>query len=349
MKVLIVRTDRLGDTILASPTWQALKEAHPEARVTLLTRRAFLPLFEADPLLEEVLAMPEEGRGGLDRLAADLSSRGFDALLVLYVDRAVARLVRRTASPLKAGPLSKPSSWLLFNRPLRQRRSASLLHEAEYNGRLLGALGISYLPHRPRVSPAPPGRGGEEALVRRLLGDRSRDPYLVVHPGMGGSALNWPAKRYGSLVRALLQERDETVVITGTEADAPHLGSILSQTHRRLVNTVGSLSLVELAFLLRGASVFVGPSTGPMHLATAVDTPVVTLFSPLRVQGARRWGPYCARGTVLTPPVDCRQTRRCRGHRCADRDCMDRIAVGDVLSAVACWLDAKPERSQNSL
>jgi ADP-heptose:LPS heptosyltransferase len=339
MKVLIIRTDRLGDTILASPVWQALKDARPEAQVTLLARRPYLPLFESDPQLNAVLSFPEEGRAAVDELARQLTSLRFDALLILYLDGEVARLVRKTSSPLKTGPLSRPWSWFLFTHSVRQKRSRASLHEADYNGLLLEKLGVAFQPRRPRIHLPAGKEEGEGELLRRLLGERAEDPFVVVHPGMGGSALNWPSKRYSALVNMLLSETEATVLVTGTDADRRYLGSLLTRTSPRLVSAVGKLGLLELALLLRRASVFVGPSTGPMHLATGLDTPVVTLFSPVTVHQARRWGPYYARGTVLTPPADCREKHRCRGRKCRHHDCMDLISVGEVLESVKEWLE----------
>ncbi len=103
MKVLIIRTDRLGDTILASPAWQALKDARPEAQVTLLTRRPYLPLFESDPQLSAVLSFPEEGRGAVDELARQLSALRFDALLVLYRQGSRAAGAKNLLAP-QGGP-----------------------------------------------------------------------------------------------------------------------------------------------------------------------------------------------------------------------------------------------------
>ncbi len=200
---------------------------------------------------------------------------------------------------------------------------------------------MAYRPRRPRIH-LPAGKDEREGdLRRKLFGERAEAPYIVVHPGMGGSSLNWPAKRYAALVNMLLSGTEETVVVTGTDADREHLGSLLTRTSSRLVSAVGKVTLVELALLLRRAAVFVGPSTGPMHLATALDTPVVTLFSPVRVQRARRWGPYHARGTVLTPPADCHEKHRCRGRRCPHHDCMDLISVGEVLQSVKEWLELR--------
>ncbi len=337
MNVLIIRTDRLGDTILASPTWQALKEGR-DIEISLLIREDLLPLFRHDPSLARVFTFPAEKERDLDRLARELSSRNFDALVALFVDRDVARLIRRLPIPLKIGPVSKPRSWFLFNRPVRQGRSRSHRHEADFNGLLLRELGVTYQPRPPRIFLPPAKEQKDQAPAARFFPGNDGRPLIVVHPGMGGSAGNWPAARYRELIDDLLHEGNATVVVTGTAADRKYLGKIPGIRHPRLVNMVGELDLVELGLLLRRASVFVGPSTGPMHLATALDTPVVTLFSPVQVQHPRRWGPYHARGTIFLPPVDCPEKYRCRGSRCPHFDCLDRIAVENVSLAVRRWM-----------
>lgn len=339
MKVLITRTDRLGDTILASPTWSALSEARPDAEITFLTGTPHLPLFEDDPALAEVIPFPAGDRTGIDALAKDLTSRRFDALVALYVDGDVARLVRRTGAPLKIGPLSKPRTWFLFNRPFRQKRSQVQMHEADYNGRLLEGLGVTYRPRPPRIRLSAEKLSREGPLLSKILGKRAADPFVVLHPGMGGSALNWPPGRYAELAGHILRQRQETIVVTGMPADAPFFAEVLKKDHPRLVDGTGKLDLTGLALLLRRASAFIGPSTGPMHLATAVDTPVIAIFSPLGVQQPRRWGPYNSRGTVVTPDLGCGEKHRCSAGRCPDYDCMERITVDEVFTALAGWLE----------
>jgi ADP-heptose:LPS heptosyltransferase len=340
VKVLIVRTDRLGDTILASPTWQALKEER-DVEISLLIREDFLTLFRHDPSLASVFTLPAEEERDIDRIARELSARNFDALIALFVDRDVARLVRRMPVPLKIGPLSKPRTWFLFNRPVRQGRSRSQMHEADFNGLLLRELGVPYRPRPPRVFLPSADEKEDRALFGRFFQGKDSRPLIVVHPGMGGSAGNWPATRYQELIDGLLREGSATVVVTGTAADGKYMGQIPGIRHPQLVNLVGELDLAQLGLLLRQASVFVGPSTGPMHLATALDTPVVTLFSPVQVQHPRRWGPYHARGTTFLPPVDCPEKYHCRGSRCPHFDCLERISAEDVSIAVRRWMSGE--------
>ena len=184
MKVLIVRADRLGDTILAAPVWQSLKESMPEAKVSFLTREPLAPLYENDPLLEKVYSLPEGGPSEIDGMAAGLSRENFDALVALHADDRVARLVRTMKVPIKGGPLSKPRTWFLFNRAVRQRRSRSILHEADYNGRLLEVIGVSYRPQRPRVH-LPGYEEEHRALFERLFGSFTPPP-LPRHPSRHG-------------------------------------------------------------------------------------------------------------------------------------------------------------------
>jgi ADP-heptose:LPS heptosyltransferase len=341
VNVLVLRTDRLGDTILASPTWQALKEHRRDIEISLLLREDLLPLFRHDPSLARVYPLPGEKERDIDRLARELLSRNFDALIALFVDRDAARLIRRLPVPLKIGPLSKPRTWFLFNRPVRQGRSRSHLHEADFNGLLLRELGVPYRPRPPRIFLPATGEKDDRAPAARLFREEDTLPLVVIHPGMGGSAGNWPAARYRELIDSLLLEEDVNVAVTGTAADRQYLGTIPGIRHPRLVNMVGALNLVELGYVLRRAAVFVGPSTGPMHLAAALDTPVVTMFSPVQVQHPRRWGPYHARGTTFLPTVDCPEKYRCRGSRCPHFDCLDKIAVEDVKAAADRWISGK--------
>lgn len=338
MKLLLTRTDRLGDTILASPVWRSLGKAHRDMEIHLVAAEPYLPLLSSDPALKRAYALPAGDDRGIDELAAELSSQGFDAMVALYVDRDVARLVRRTKVPLKAGPLSKVRTWFLFNRPVRQRRSRSVEHEADYNRQLVETAGFACPPVSPRITLAPETSREREGFLRELLGEGTDAPPVVIHPGMGGSARNWPAERYLELARAILEEREGQVVVTGTDGDGEFLGPLMEFRHPRLVSTVGRLGLFDLALLISRAALFIGPSTGPMHLATALETPVVTIFSPLKVQHPRRWGPYLSRGTVLYPTVECPERHRCSGRRCDYFDCMEMITPEEAFQAVSEYL-----------
>ncbi|MBX3034686.1 MAG: glycosyltransferase family 9 protein [Bdellovibrionaceae bacterium] len=219
--------------------------------------------------------------------------------------------------PVRAGVLSQWHSFLFLNRALRQKRSRAEKHEADYNLDLLAyALNKNpqSLPERPSARVVEGDKAN--ALFTRVPHMRLRAPtlpdvqerltlahrsYVVVHPGMAGSALNWPQKNYVALIREL--SNHHTVAITGTPADEPWLGDIRAglQGVNNVLWLVGQVTPVELLGVLEQSRLVIAPSTGVAHLAAALGKPVLCFFSPVRVQRAQRWAPRGEKIVCLSP------------------------------------------------
>jgi ADP-heptose:LPS heptosyltransferase len=152
-------------------------------------------------------------------------------------------------------------------------------------------------------------------------------PYLVVHPGVTAAARAYPAERWAEAIR-LLSEAGWPVLVTGSTSERELTASIVAAARAgrsaegdrpALLDLAGALDLAELARLLAGASALLAANTGPAHLAAAVGTPVVSLFSP--VVPATRWAPYGVPVALLgDQDAACRDTRRTvcpvPGHPC---------------------------------
>jgi ADP-heptose:LPS heptosyltransferase len=199
---------------------------------------------------------------------------------------------------------------LFVNRGVRQKRSRAECSELEYNFRLLeDGLGIS--------------RGSLERTSLKLRAKTGRPglapsgEYYVVHPGMSGSALNWPVERYAELISRL----DRPVVITGTASDEPFLSPLRSLVKNNAIWADGRLSGAELISLLANARAVVAPSTGVLHLAASTGVPTLGIFSNVLVQRALRWGPQGERVAVVEPPYEC-----------PAEECMSQISVDEVLA-----------------
>jgi ADP-heptose:LPS heptosyltransferase len=154
--------------------------------------------------------------------------------------------------------------------------------------------------------------------------------YVVVHPGSGGSSLNWSPRRYRVFVAEMAKASAWAVVVTGSAAETETAAFVAGAGAGR-VSVAGETDLGALVGLLAGARLFVSGNTGPMHLAAAVGTPTVSLFSPLRSGAPRRWGPVGNRSAVLVP--EGRACDRCTRERCPDFNCMEAITVEEVLAA----------------
>jgi ADP-heptose:LPS heptosyltransferase len=357
LRILVVRPDRLGDVLLSTPVFEAIKKHYPRAHLTVMVRESVAPLLRGLPLVDEVMVYDPDrkhrGLRGLNLLVAQIRKRGFRIGIVLQGNFRIALAMFLGRVRYRIGPLSKLHSFVFYNRGVRQRRSQVEMHETDYNLQLLRRLGIRVptrsLPTRVHLPDE------ERASARAWLAERgwtAGEALVVVHPGMGGSALNWPETHYVEFVRALLKD-NRKVLLTAGPAEA--------QLAERIVQAMGTLrdkllvyantqgdAVTFLGSLYAEASLVVAPSTGPLHLAVAAGKPVVTFYPPIRVQSALRWGPYVAdeaRASILVPEVYCGQDFSCRGTLCNYYPCMKSLTVAQALEQANSQL-ARVERER---
>lgn len=367
-RILVARPDRIGDVILSTPVIAALRAQYPNAHITFLVRDFVAPLVRGLAGVDAVFVYDPDGRHsgirGFFRLMEELKAQRFQISIVLQSTRKIAAALFGVGVPNRIGPLSKPHSYLFYNRGSRQRRSLVEMHEADYNLQLLRKLGIRVggrrLPSRVAVSEE------KRAAARAWLAgkgwraeDANRKRLIAVHPGMGGSALNWPENYYVELIRGLRKEGNE-VLLTGGPAEGFLLERIVLELEKsgdsaivyggRLEDAAGAAGVDALGALFAEADLVVAPSTGPLHVAVALDRPVVTFYPPIRVQSAIRWGPYLndpEDAGILVPEVYCGEDFQCRGPKCNYYPCMKMIEPREALREVGRLLGRR-ERSEKT-
>jgi ADP-heptose:LPS heptosyltransferase len=279
--VLLVRIDRIGDLVLTLPCDQHVKNAF------------WFVSQETTPLLK-MASPPRRGQGfnkkfslsEFFRMVSCLRDLRPHAVIIFHAPWWVSLVMWLTRVPLRVGRRSQWHSFLFLNKTIRQKRHQSEKHELEYN------LELCHLLHQQTVYP-------KKILNLKLLPphhnvatwDLKPKKYFVVHPGMGGSAKNWPSKNYIELIRHLLQY--QPVVITGTDQDQKYLDPIYKQlkTFEGITWLNGRLNLLELLVVHSEACAVVAPSTGTLHLAAALGTPTIGLYSSVVAESAQRWGP----------------------------------------------------------
>ncbi len=186
----------------------------------------------------------------------------------------------------------------------------------------------------------PAGDDGRLAVRRPLpeAGGSLSPGYVVVHPGASVPARAWPAHRCAEAVEALA-DAGHRVLVTGGPGERELTAAVAGT---RGVDLGGVLGLAELAALLDGAAAVVVGNTGPAHLAAAVGTPVVSLFSP--VVPAPRWAPYGVPTVLLGDQhAPCRLTRA-RECPVPGHPCLTSVTADDVVAAVRRLVDARHSR-----
>lgn len=352
LRIVVVRPDRLGDVILSTPVFAAIKRHYPRAHLSVLVREGVAPLLRGLAVVDEVIVYDPDrkhrGLKGLLLLGAQLRKREFRIGVVLQSNWRIALALFLGRVRYRVGPLSKLHSFIFYNRGVRQHRSLVEMHETDYNLQLLRRLGIRVPARRLATSVCLPAE--EVRRAQSWLAERGWDPaqtLVVVHPGMGGSALNWPEAHYIELIRALLREGRKVLLTAGPSeaALAARVQAACPEGLLSYVNTVGD-DVTFLGALYSQAQLVVAPSTGPLHLAVAVDTPVVTFYPPIRVQSALRWGPYLpdeSRAVVLVPENYCGEDFSCRGSLCHYYPCMRSLTVAQALEEANVQLTRKGE------
>jgi heptosyltransferase I len=128
--------------------------------------------------------------------------------------------------------------------------------------------------------------------------------YIVIHPGMAGSALNWPRSHYRTLIEKM--SRHFPVVVTGTATDQNIIEPLKKDLYgaSNIYWMDGRLNAPQLLGALSGAKALFAPSTGVIHLGASLGVPTFGIYSPVRVESAKRWGPKGPRAYTMTPPVD---------------------------------------------
>lgn len=329
MNILLIRMDRLGDLICTLPVDQ-----HPD----LITGR-YSTQWMISKGLGAVLDCARPPRRGWEnqlkfswtnlwQLTKKLRKEKFDKVILFYAPWWVAAACFFAQIPQRYSPRSRWFQFLFFNKTLRQTRSRSEKHEADYNWELLNfAITGSPLSKQP-------------APVLTLKGQTSKTldlpkNYIVLHPGMGGSALNWPMSNYVELAKQIIS-LGKNVVVTGTATDAPWLESIETPL-RQMPNVfwlVGQLDLPSLIFVLEKSDATVAPSTGVIHLAASTGVKTIGLYSPVRVQTPIRWGPRGDRAKAIVPSVSCPATTRCLGTECPFYFCLTQITPEQILNEI---------------
>ncbi|MGH7495758.1 MAG: glycosyltransferase family 9 protein [bacterium] len=322
-RFLLSRTDRLGDLILSTPVATALKKEFPDAEIFFLAQRYDAEILSIHPHVQGVIDF-DPSRARRD-LIAQLRAYDFDAVLALFPRPDLAWVFYRAGIPMRIGTGYRWYGFLYTHRLYEHRKDARR-HEAEYNLQLLRPMGIvdAKVEFHSRFSP----QQAEQVHVKLAeLGLRER--FIVLHPGSGGSSRDWPPEHFAELAGHLGGTLRHQVVVTGHAHEKSLTQYLLQHAHTGILDLSGRLNLVELAGLLRRAELFVSNSTGPLHLAVMMKTPVMAFYPPITACRPERWGPYGRREDVLMSQAE--ECFRCASSHERACQCMRDISVAEAM------------------
>ncbi len=303
-RILVCRTDALGDAILTLPVCLALKKAFPQAWVSMLVSGYTHDALSSQPGPDQVMVYEACGRHagwrGLKRLKQEIGGQSFDTALLVFPDIRISWAIFRAKVARRIGTGRRLWSGL-YNLKVRHSRARAQRHEADYNLDLVRIMEVEAELMPPRLVVEKHAEAWAKKYCQ-CAGLKPGDKLIILHPGGRGSSANWLPSNYASLARILMRQYEFRVLLTGSRQEQDLLADVAKQAGTQPLVLSEPVDLKQLAALIAQASVFVSGNTGPMHLAAGLGIPTVSLFPARGVTGPIRWHPLGKRGVVLTSP-----------------------------------------------
>ena len=327
---LVIQTAFLGDVVLTIPLLQALAERH--GPVDVVTTPAAASLIETHPAVRRVVQWDKNGNDapGAWRLGRTLKEEGYARVYLPHRSFRSAFIARLTGAPERIGFADAPLPARFLYTRTHPRRTDQ--HESV---RLLSLLGDTVAGGDWRMVTTPE----DDAKATSWLRERGvADGFVALAPGSIWGTKKWP---YYSELSARLGRQ---VVVIGGKEDATLGDAIVAAAPDQAKSAVGQLTLRESAALLKHAALLVTNDSAPLHLATAVGTPILAIFGP--TVPAFGYGPIRPGDRVAEIVLDCRPCSSHGPQVCplGHHRCMKAQSADDVAKVAASMLDQDTPR-----
>jgi heptosyltransferase II len=328
-RILVTRTDRIGDAVLSTPVFQAIKVQYPSCHLAAMVFKETAPLVLGHPSVDQVIIYDKKGiHAGwwaTVLFALKLRKERFDLIIHLHPTNRVHFISWFAGIPVRIGYQS--SNHLFLTHTIEEKKWQGRRHEAEYNFDLLNFIHIS----TPQIlSLYVPLHSADKEELEGLLPKQPSNRYVVFHPSASCVSKRWAPDRLAQVADRLVRVYQITPVIVGEDLGMAHAVHMQEFMKEKSLNLAGKLSLGMLTWLLKGARLLISNDSGPVHIAAALGTPVISIFgrnqaglSPLR------WRPISANSSFVQKDVGCVE---CLAHHCQiDFKCLKELTVEDVF------------------
>ncbi len=323
-KILIIKPSALGDVIHGLPFLASLRERFPDAKIHWVVAKGFHEILEDHPLIEKLWVIEKDEWKKrskiIDTLAAlkalfrRLQKERFDLVIDLQGLFRSGVIARATGCGVRIGfREAREGSPFFYTHKVDGGKDIHAIDRYLEIASFLGAS-IRDVRHPFPLYPKEPD------LMRSLPED-----FIVIAPSAGGEAKRWPAEKFGKLAAALPVA---SVVVAG-KSDAGLARQVVDASGGKALSIAGKTSLKELLGIIERARLFVSSDTGPMHMAAALNVPVVAMFGPTN---PLRTGPYGSMHTIVTGGLSCSPCYKRK--KCKEWRCMEAITVESVAEAI---------------
>lgn len=301
--ILVTRTDKLGDVILTLPLISEIKRIFPDANISFLVQSFLNDLLLGYEDIDELLFIDKYPTCG-DRYDL-IKAKGFDMVINVFPDYELAALFFTADIKHRIGTGYRWYSFL-YNHKVKEHRKFCEKHEAQYNLNLLKSVTDEVkdeFNYKFKYTPFE-----KEALSVKLRQHNLdiSSGYIIIHPGSRSSARDIPLNTLAEFVELFIPEYYNLgIVLTGVKEESGTVGILINSIQKekrvRIVNLCGILSLKELLILIDNSRLFLSNSTGPIHIAGALEKKIIGFYPNEAPVNDTRWGPLSPDAKILNP------------------------------------------------
>jgi len=320
-RIIISRTDSIGDVMLTLPMCAWLKANYPSVKITFLGKGYTRPIVECYSLVDSYEDWNDYADLSTYKQVEKLQNLEADAIIHVFPNSTIAKIAKKAKISTRVGTSHRIyHNWTCNKRPSFTRKNSDL-HEAQLNHELLRPFGLKELPTLEEIVKTTNYFKVPKVDLPNEF--KSLTDITILHPKSQGSAKEWPIEKYFQLAINLANQ-GRTVIFTGTKKEGDLFRNQLPK-HDNIIDSTGKLLLEQLIVLISKAKNLVACSTGPLHIAGYVGVNTIGLYSPKRPIHPGRWMALGPKVTILVNDDQCQA--------CAEKQdcfCIEEISVNRV-------------------
>jgi len=307
-KIILSRTDSIGDVILTLPMAGILKEIFPDCHIIFLGRDYTRDIVSLSVHVDEFISWDDISKLKSNTQPEFLKKTGADTIIHIFPRKEIAVLAKKAGIKNRIGTSGRLYHYFTCNKRLRFSRKRSKFHEAQLNLKLLIPLGwyknfsLMELESYYGLTKKPVLSEEFSSLI-----DQSRIN-LILHPKSKGSAREWGLDNFKQLIE-ILDQTTYKIFITGTEEEGKEFRKHIS-FNNNCIDVSGRMSLEQLIAFIDQTDGLIAASTGPLHIAAALKKVAIGIYPPIKPMHPGRWAPVGPKATYLVLDKHCSDCRK---------------------------------------
>lgn len=325
--IILSRTDSIGDVVLTLPMAGYLKKHFPECRVIFLGRNYTKEVVRLSEFVDEFLSWDDLKSMSSHECSGRLKA---DVIVHVFPVKEIAQAAKKAGIPWRVGTTNRVFHWATCNHKIKLSRRNSDLHEAQLNIKLLEFLNIDTGIALENISKYY-GFTKTEPLndeYRKLINENTIN--VILHPKSKGSAREWGLENFSGLIKSLPKDR-YTIYISGTKEEGEMIKPLV-QKHPEVINLTGRLNLGQFISFIQHCDALVAASTGPLHIASALNKDAIGLFAPMKPIDPGRWRPLGENAHYLVLNKECNDCKKSKNCHCIREITVKQVV--DLLSLI---------------